>query len=71
MICINFLIYANWEKLKRKFGKNFINYFVNKYHLNFKKDGTILGSLIPAVSSYMFQVLNLNLIFPGVDPGFV
>ena len=35
MICINFLIYANLEKLKRKFGKSFINYFVNKYHLCF------------------------------------
>ena len=32
MICINILIYANLEKLKRKFGKNFIDYFVNKYH---------------------------------------
>ena len=33
-IYINFLIYANVEKLKRKICINLLNYFVNKYHHN-------------------------------------
>ena len=43
-ICINFLIYANLEKLKRKSGINFLNYFVNKYHHCDKQEDNLINN---------------------------